>query len=326
MIDPVEFGKQLASLVRDETQKAVAPLLAENESLRASLADLQRQLDARPTPEKVDPVEVDMDAVRALVDASVADAVAALPKPRDGKDVDPDELRMIVATHVLEAMLTVPKPEDGRTPTPEEIRALVIEQVALIPAPKDGTSVTADDVLPQLREQVATAIAAMPVPKDGASVTIADVEPLIQRMADSWALDFERRAQGVLERAVERMPKPKDGKDGADALQLEDFGAALADDGRTLVLTLGAGERQVRRELKLPVVLDRGVFSEAPDARYVKGDGVSFGGSFHIAQVDNPQGKPGASKDWRLACKRGRDGRDLTDRKDAPHQTVRLPR
>jgi hypothetical protein len=46
---------------------------------------------------------------------------------------------------------------------------------------------------------------------------------------------------------------------------------------------------------------------------YRKGDGVTWGGSFWIAQKDAPEGRPGLSDDWRLAVKKGRDGRDGRD-------------
>jgi collagen type III alpha len=58
--------------------------------------------------------------------------------------------------------------------------------------------------------------------------------------------------------------------------------------------------------VKTEIVLDRGVWREGG---FKKGDGVSFGGSFFIAQEDTAD-KPETSKAWRLAVKRGRDGRD----------------
>lgn len=65
---------------------------------------------------------------------------------------------------------------------------------------------------------------------------------------------------------------------------------------------------------RLPIVIDRGVYRA--DERYAKGDGVTWGGSYSIAQKDEPQGEPGKSDDWRLAVRRGRDGKDL--RHDEP--------
>lgn len=97
-----------------------------------------------------------------------------------------------------------------------------------------------------------------------------------------------------------------DGKDGRDGFSLEDFSIESSDDGRTLVLSFLRGDQVIRRELKTAIVLDRGVWREGA---FQKGDGVSFGGSFFIAQEDTTD-KPETSKAWRLAVKRGRDGRD----------------
>lgn len=58
--------------------------------------------------------------------------------------------------------------------------------------------------------------------------------------------------------------------------------------------------------IKLTHPIDRGVWRE--ENGYKKGDGVSFGGSWFIAQVDDPTDKPEMSEQWRLSVKRGRDG------------------
>ena len=59
-------------------------------------------------------------------------------------------------------------------------------------------------------------------------------------------------------------------------------------------------------EIKTAIPLDAGVWTERA---YAAGDSVSHGGSLFIAQVDT-SAKPGKSDDWRLAVKRGADGRD----------------
>lgn len=102
------------------------------------------------------------------------------------------------------------------------------------------------------------------------------------------------------------------GKDGRDGLDLRHFKAEQVDE-RNVTLTLSDGERTERAHLTFPVVIDRGVYSEAGrpgGGLYEKGDGVTYGGSYWIAQVDGPEGAPGLSKDWRLAVKKGRDGKD----------------
>jgi collagen triple helix repeat protein len=81
-----------------------------------------------------------------------------------------------------------------------------------------------------------------------------------------------------------------------------------ADGGRTLLVSLGG----VVHEIKTAVVLDAGVWTERS---YAPGDGVTLGGSFFIAQVDTTE-RPGRSDDWRLAVKRGADGRDWRPEQD----------
>lgn len=91
---------------------------------------------------------------------------------------------------------------------------------------------------------------------------------------------------------------------GQDALPIQ--GLSVDYDGlRTISLKLGDTEQK----LKLPVPIDRGVYRD--DENYEKGDSVSWAGSLWIAQVDDPQGKPEQSPDWRLAVKRGRDAKPV---------------
>jgi integrin beta 3 len=75
------------------------------------------------------------------------------------------------------------------------------------------------------------------------------------------------------------------------------------DGGRTLRWAIG----DIVREIKTAVVLDAGIWKEGTN--YVPGDGVTLGGSFFIAQAATTA-RPGVSDDWRLAIKRGTDGRD----------------
>jgi hypothetical protein len=147
---------------------------------------------------------------------------------------------------------------------------------------------------------------------DGKSVTVEQVREMFLDMYQvhqaQWALDFERRAQDVLQRSIDRIEKPrdgKDGKDGRDGLGVEDF--TLSIDGRDVTATIKRGDFVKSHTVRIPALLDRGVFKEIAD--YEKGDGVTWGGSFWIAQKDAPEGKPGSGPDWRLAVKAGRDAR-----------------
>ncbi len=140
---------------------------------------------------------------------------------------------------------------------------------------------------------------------EGKSITVDDVRPLFELAFAKWETDFERRAQDVFAKAIERMPKAKDGIDGLgfDDLMLEHDGSGL------VYLHFVRGEQRKDFELRLPCFRDRGVYSEE-SKDYREGHGTTWGGSYFIAQKDNPQGRPGESDDWRLAVKRGRDGKD----------------
>jgi hypothetical protein len=77
---------------------------------------------------------------------------------------------------------------------------------------------------------------------------------------------------------------------------------ASPDSGRTLQVAVGEKTWQI----KTSIPLDAGVWTERA---FAAGDTVSHGGSLFIAQTETSE-KPGKSDEWRLAVKRGNDGRD----------------
>lgn len=110
------------------------------------------------------------------------------------------------------------------------------------------------------------------------------------------------------------------GKDGVDGLGIRDF-EVLHDGGRIFTLRWSDGERTEERSFTVPAVLDCGVWVER---EYEKGDAVSFAGSIFIAQ-QKTKTKPETGTEWRLAVKRGRDGKDLRDAGPAkPQEPLRL--
>lgn len=221
------------------------------------------------------------------------------PIPKDGSSVTVED--------VLPALLAaLPEPVPG--PPGDSV---TLEQVlAAIPAPKDGTSVTLDEVLAALTPRVDETLAAIPAPKDGTSVTLDDVKGLVESNMAVWALDFERRAQDILQRAIERVPTPRDGK---DATELADFDLLVDEEARTVTLTMGTTEGSKSITRKASWLLDRGVYSAGK--AYDRGDAVSWGGNLWIAQVDGTKAMPAeAEPEWRLAVRKGRDGRNGIDR------------
>jgi hypothetical protein len=215
-----------------------------------------------------------------------------------------------------------------------DVDALAKSAAALAPKAENGTSVTADDVRPLVDELVSKAVAALPAPENGkdadmevlkshvgelvkaiqpaAPLPVPSVEEIagtFERRFSDLTLSWERQARDTFEKAADRMPKPKDGR---DALTLEDFDITLADDGRTVTVKMQAGETVIEKSVKIAAVIDRETFKH--DGAYEKGDGVSYGGSFWIAKCDAPKGVPGSGEtDWRCAVKKGRDGKDLRE-------------
>ena len=125
----------------------------------------------------------------------------------------------------------------------------------------------------------------------------------------------ERGPPGEIGVKGERGVKGEPGRNASDLTLLQEYVVeqvermlktgklTTADGGRTLRWALG----DTVQEIKTAIVLDAGVWKEG--TTYVAGDGVTLGGSFFIAQIETTA-KPGQSSDWRLAVKRGTDGRD----------------
>jgi hypothetical protein len=104
-----------------------------------------------------------------------------------------------------------------------------------------------------------------------------------------------------------------DGKDGRDGLNGRDgFGfddlSVEQTDERSFKLVFAQGDARKEFPFSLPVVIDRGVFKQGES--YAAGDGVTWGGSYWIAQRGTDAKPDGPDSGWRLAVKRGRDGKD----------------
>jgi hypothetical protein len=97
------------------------------------------------------------------------------------------------------------------------------------------------------------------------------------------------------------------GKDGRDGFGFEDMDVCVLDDDRTIELSFKRGEEEKAFTFKWPTVIYRNVFKEGE--QYEAGDMVTWGGSlWHCDKATSA--KPGTD-DWTLACKKGRDGKDV---------------
>jgi hypothetical protein len=279
------------------------------------LDDLEKRFEAMPIPrdgESPDPKIVaalarddlrkDIESVRAaisalpelpdipaMVEKAVSNAVASLPPPgkgEPGKDADPET----IAQMVLKA-ITAP-------PTIEEVAAMVndrvAECVAAIPRPADGR-----DGAPG-RDG-----------KDGAKgekgADGRDGIGLAGAMIDREGELAITLTNGEMQKLVPVVGRDgAAGRDGTDGVGFDDM-ALVYDGERTVTLRFVKDERVREERLVFPVVLDRGVYASGKE--YSPGDAVTYGGGLWIAQEPTDE-KPDGGKGWRLAVKRGRDGRD----------------
>ena len=279
-------------------------------------------------------------ALRAEIKETVQRHIESLPPGRPGKDASPVDVEAIAER----AASLIKAPKDGKDADPVDTDSIILRVAELIPKPKDGVDgkdgtsgrdgadgkdglngrdgVDGKDGIAGRDGTDGTKGSDGADGKDGRSVEPAEVEAIAERLVESrasqWELDFERRAHEQFQRAIDRMPKPTDGRNG---FELEDL--TISDDGDGLLtVSFKRGELVKSHSFRVYTVDDSGVFEEG--RTYRRGNGVSFGGSFWIAQKDAPEGKPGTGSDWRLAVKKGRDGRDGILKQPKPEGPVKL--
>ena len=100
------------------------------------------------------------------------------------------------------------------------------------------------------------------------------------------------------------------GEPGEPGVGYDDLIIEEGDDG---VKLLARRENQTKLVGIIPAFIDRGGWSGT--ANYYRGNAVTYQGSLWTALRDT-KGKPGFSPDWRLAVKRGNDGKDGDPGKD----------
>lgn len=340
-----------------EVAIALVPLMQENLRGQIGLA-----IAALPPPENGKDVDLDwlLGTIDARVGAKVDEKIATLPPAQagkdgvngrdgvdgvDGKTVDETALAALVAVALDKALAARPVPKDGvdgrdgvdgKDIDPEVVTAAIAEavraHVTSLPIPrdgkdgvdgKDGQSITVDDLTPAIESAVARQITALPKPKDGiglAGAVIGRDGQLIVTATDGtpFPLGLVVGRDGTNGQDGER---GKDGRDGADGLGVEDLTVDY-DGERTWTVRFVRGEIVRTFDIKMAALLDRGIWKNGET--FEKGDVVSFGGSMFIAQSDTTD-KPETSTAWRLAVKRGRDGKNAEAGKPNPTPIVKLP-
>lgn len=245
---------------------------------------------------------------------------------KDGKDADAEAIFNQLRAEMVKEVAELPPPKDGADgkdglpgecgaagargevgPAGESIRG------DAGPAGKDGASIHPDTVMLMVRDAVEKAVATIPSAKDGQPgrdaaemVLLPSIDESRSYPAGTWASH-----DGGLIRAARLTDPVTIGLTNAGwNVMVEGISAIVVtqgDDPREISVAamLTSGTKAVS-QFKMPVVLDKGVWREGA---YEKGDGVSWDGSFWIAQKQTAE-KPGTSDAWRLSTKRGRDGKD----------------
>ncbi len=292
-MDIIKFIDGMLPWLKKEVNSLLSPMESRLSTLEKR--EILHGKDGADGRDGVDGKDVDESRVQALVDATVLSAMLAAGAPKDGKDgadgkdADISEIKAIIRAEVA----AIPKATDGKDTDLEQIEKLVADAVAKIPSPKNG------EPGPQGIQGV-----------EGKSFTADEAKIILKELHESesarWALDFERRANDLIQRTIDRIEKPKDGRDGMDGLGFEDF--RVEHDGRrTATLIFKKGGQRKEFTLNIPAIIDIGFWKEGVVAE--AGDGVTHGGSFWIAQKDTESKPEQGNPDWRLAVRKGRDTR-----------------
>lgn len=258
----------------------------------------------------IDPLTKRLDALEKRLDT--------LPVPEDGKDADMDEVRRLIADEVasLKSLVEAIEPAPKLPELPDialMIDDAVKEAVAAIPAPQDGKSVTLDDVAPLIASEVQKRVSELPEPKDGVGLAGSIID-----RDGNLVITLTNGETKQLGPVVGKDAEPA--KPGLDGLGFDDLDV-VHDGARGFTLKFSQGDRIKVFPFSLPVLLDKGVFKEGQE--YEPGDGVTWGGSFWIAQ-EKTADKPDGGQGWRLAVKRGRDGKDKTEKAEPTKEPVRV--
>jgi hypothetical protein len=326
-----------AQMVAVWVEKAVARLPTPADGRTPTEAELEpiiaRQVEAAvaalppPAPGK----DADPELTAQMVAAEVQKAVSALPTPADGHTPTEADLQPIVARHVEAAIAALPPPVPGKDADPLLTRQMitdeVAEAVASLPTPADGKSVSADELVPVIEKLVERSVATRPPAKDGIGLAGALIDrdgQLVLTLSDGSVrvlgavvgkdADMAALADACLAE-IAKIPRPRDGKDG---LGFEDV-SVIHDGERLITIRFMRGDQTKEFTITIPAIIDRGIWREG---KYAKGDGVTWDGSFFVAQCDTEE-KPLLHQDWRQAVKAGRPGRNTETVKYLP-ATVKM--
>jgi hypothetical protein len=129
------------------------------------------------------------------------------------------------------------------------------------------------------------------------------------------SLALGRRALDEI-RTLARTPGPP----GEPGLGFDDLSFEQIDH-RNFVLRFVRGKQVKEFPMRVDAMIYRDVFKEGDT--YQAGDAVTWGGCVWVAKSDT-KAKPGTCDEWRLAVKKGRDGKDYSSIKRDPAKPFKL--
>jgi len=269
--------EEIASVVDEAVERAVAPLRAQLEVLMAIEVKHGRDgVDGKDGADGLDGkdgVNVSVDDVIPLIEAHVEACVSKLPAAKDGRDgVDGKD-----GAPGLDGKDGAPG-VDGKDGAPGLDG-------------KDGApGLDGKDGAPGVDG------------KDGApGVAGKDGGPGIEGKEGTPGRDGRDGLPGV------QGEKGRDGINGKDGLGWDDITVVKTDERTVCVRIAREGCETKEWSIDFPTLIYRGIWREGS---YKYQDAVTLQGSLWIALKETAE-KPGdGSKDWRLAAKRGRDGKD----------------
>lgn len=302
MFDGKAFGLEMVGIVKAHIERVVAPL-------NSRIADLEKQLADIPMPRDgkngLDGKSVTVEDIAPLISSEVEKTLAAIPPAKDGqdgKDADPE----LIKTMVADAIAALPPAEKGKDADPAETEEMVVKHVERILAgwerPKNG--IDGKDGAPGADGKDGAP------GKDGLDGKAGrNGLDAVKFFRDDKGHLIVVKSDGSTDDLGEYVGKDgAPGKDGADGVGFDDMSCEIRDDGVYLVWEKG----ELVKEARIPIPMDRGIYKQGQT--YRAGDGVTWGGSFWIAQEETAE-KPDTGKGWRLAVKKGRDGKDAADPK-----------
>lgn len=168
-------------------------------------------------------------------------------------------------------------------------------------------------------EIVERVLRSMPKPQDGQKgedgKDALDIEPITDlKKSRSYSRGTWASYKGSLIRATRTTDPIKDGHPSECGWAVIVEGNSFEDmtvehDGkRGAVFKWVKGGYERSAKIQIPCVIDAGFFKEGQT--YEQGDGVTFGGSYWIAQKATTTKPEVGSQDWRLAVRKGRDGKN----------------